>query len=154
MRREGEKTAQGRRGRADAAWGRPGWAPRLPAAWVLLLLAATTLWPGRVLAQYEAVVRGGTAVYPLLEVNIADGDRLARLYIGFEAQCIDAEGATLAASSKTRDAIVLFLRTKSVADLSGVAGKRRLKDELVAVMNKAMGAPRVVRLYFLQLVVR
>ncbi|MEA4857929.1 MAG: flagellar basal body-associated FliL family protein [Solidesulfovibrio sp.] len=154
MTRKGDATADRRPGGLAAAGGpiRRGLGGAASAG--LLLLALVVAWPGWGLAQSEVEVKGGNVVYPLLEVNIADGDRLARLYIGFEAQCRDAEGAQLAASSRTRDALVMFLRTKNAAELSGVAGKRRLKDELVAVMNKAIGAPRVVRLYFLQLVVR
>lgn len=156
MTREGDGTADRRPGPSAAAGGsfRRGTGGAVSGGLLLLALTVAVAWPGWALAQSEAEVKGGNAVYPLLEVNIADGDRLARLYIGFEAQCRDAEGAQLAASSRTRDALVMFLRTKNAAELSGVAGKRRLRDELVAVMNKAIGAPRVVRLYFLQLVVR
>ncbi len=120
----------------------------------LLLCLALTAWPGKAAAQDEITVKGGSAVYPLLRVNISDGGRLAELYIGFEAQCQDAEGAQLAAAPQTREAVLLFLRDKSAAQLTGALARRRLKDELIAVMNKAIGAPRVVRLYYLQFVIR
>lgn len=120
----------------------------------LLLCLALVAWSGRAAAQDEVTVKGGSVSYPLLTVNIADGDRLARLYIGFEAQCQDEEGARLAAAPQTREAILLFLRGKSAAQLTGALARRRLKDELIAVMNKAIGAPRVVRLYYLQFVIR
>ena len=123
-------------------------------ALALLLCLALAVWPGSAAAQDEVTVKGGSVSYPLLTVNIADGDRLARLYIGFEAQCQDEEGARLAAAPQTREAILLFLRGKSAAQLTGALARRRLKDELIAVMNKAIGAPRVVRLYYLQVVIR
>lgn len=123
------------------------------ATWLLAALLLCLLAPRAGHAQTEAMVRGGTAVYPGLDVNIADGGRLARLHIAFEAQCVDAPSAQMAASPQTREAILLFLRDKTVAELATVPGKRKLKEELMAVMNKAMGGPRVVRLYFLQLVV-
>uniref|UniRef100_I2PZK7 Flagellar protein FliL n=1 Tax=Desulfovibrio sp. U5L TaxID=596152 RepID=I2PZK7_9BACT len=122
--------------------------PRLLAALLVCLL-----WPQAGHTQADAVVRGGTAVYPGLDVNIADGGRLARLHIAFEAQCVDAPSAQMAASPQTREAILLFLRDKTATELATVPGKRQFKQDLMAVMNKAMGGPRVVRLYFLQLVV-
>jgi len=121
---------------------------------LVLLCLALSAWPGNAAAQDEVTVKGGSAIYPLLRVNIADGGRLAELYIGFEAQCQDEEGARLAAAPQTREAILLFLRDKSAAQLTGALARRRLKDELIAVMNKAIGAPRIVRLYYLQFVIR
>ena len=104
-------------------------------------------------AQAATVVQGGNVIYPGLDVNIADGGRLARLHIAFEAQCVDAASAQLAGGPAVREAIVLFLRDKTVAELSTLLGKRRLKQELVVVMNKVVGGPRVVRLYYLQFVI-
>ncbi|EHJ46250.1 flagellar basal body-associated protein FliL [Solidesulfovibrio carbinoliphilus subsp. oakridgensis] len=124
-----------------------------PWPWLLAALLVCLLWPRGGNAQSDAVVRGGIAVYPGLDVNIADGGRLARLHIAFEAQCVDAPSAQMAAAPQTREAILLFLRDKTVAELATVPGKRKLKQDLLAVMNKAVGGPRVVRLYFLQLVV-
>jgi len=119
----------------------------------LALLLAGAFWPRSAAAQSDAVVRDGTAVYPGLDVNILDNGTLARLHIAFEAQCVDILGAQLAAAPKTREAILLFLRDKTAAELATPQGKRKLKDELVAVMNKAVGGPRVVRIYYLQFVV-
>lgn len=128
--------------------------PGIFLAWLLMLCLGPAVWSGDAAAQDEVTVKGGSAIYPLLRVNIADSGRLAELYIGFEAQCQDAEGAQLAASPQTREAVLLYLRDKSVAQLTGIQARRRLKDELMAVMNKAIGAPRVVRLYYLQFVIR
>lgn len=153
---QARKTGRGQAARLFSA-GRGAWRPGvrpLSVACLLLALSLATVCPPRALAQSEAVAKGGSAVYPLLDVNITDGGRLARLYIGFEAQCVDPEAAELAVSPKMREAILLFLRGKTAAELAGLAGKRKLKEELVALMNKNLGAPRVVRLYFLQFVVR
>ncbi len=128
--------------------------PGLFAVFLLLLCLGLAARPGNAAAQDEVTVKGGSAIYPLLRVNIDDGGHLAELYIGFEAQCQDAEGAQLAASPQTREAVLLYLRDKSVAQLTGIQARRRLKDELIAVMNRAIGAPRVVRLYYLQFVIR
>ncbi|EFL49861.1 flagellar basal body-associated protein FliL [Solidesulfovibrio fructosivorans JJ]] len=103
--------------------------------------------------QRETFVRGGTAVYSDVDVNITDGARLARLHLAFEAQCISEDAARLAASPETREAVLLFLRERTVAELSTPRGKREFKRQLLAVMNKAVGGPRVVRIYFLQFVI-
>lgn len=162
----------GAAGRCRAAPGfataRPGEAsggvPGLPVAraargpsllWGVVLAVSLALagMPPAALAQTDATVRGGTVTYPSLDVNIADGAKLARLHLAFEVQCINEEAARMAASPQVREAVLLFLRDRSVAELATLAGKRKLRQELVGVMNTALGAPRVVRLYFLQFVI-
>jgi len=124
--------------------------------WLFLLLVVfwvTVGLPRTVAAQADAVARGGSAIYPGLEVNIADGGKLARLLLAFEVQCVDERAAQLTAAPLVREAIVLFLRDKTVAELSTPKGRGRLRDELVGVINKALGAPRAVRIYFTQFVI-
>jgi len=121
---------------------------------LLLLLAVLTLAvPAAVRAQSDTVVRGGSAIYPSLEVNIDDNGRLARLHMAFEVQCTDEQGAQMAASPQAREAIILYFRDKHAADLVTPKDKRRLKNELVAAINKAIGGPRAVNILFMQFVI-
>ncbi|MFU2209848.1 flagellar basal body-associated FliL family protein [Solidesulfovibrio sp. C21] len=122
----------------------------LLAASLLCALLAASIAPAQ---QGGTFARGGTAVYSGIDVNVADGARLARLHLAFEAQCISEEAARMAASPETREAVLLFLRERTVAELSTPLGKRAFRRNLLAVMNKAVGGPRVVRLYFLQFVI-
>lgn len=136
--------------------GMAAWARGVRRGWGFLLLAAalaTVGIPRPAAAQADAVVRGGSAVYSGVEVNIADNGRLARLWLAFEVQCTDGKGAEMAASPAVREAIVLFLRDKTAVQLSSPKGKRQLKEELLRVINKAMGTPRAVRVYLLQFVI-
>ena len=104
-------------------------------------------------AQAETYVKGGSAIYSGVDVNIADGAHLARLHIAFEAQCMDEAAARLAVGPEAREAVVLLLRDKTYAELSTPQGKRALRQEILAALNKVLGAPRVVRVYFLQFVI-
>lgn len=118
-----------------------------------VLLVALLLAPSALAAQAEPVAKDGSAVYPFLEVNIAGAAGLRRLVLGFEAQCVDANSARALVAPQVREAVLLHLRAKSVAELSTAAGKERLRQELVALLNKNLGAPRVVRIFYLQFVI-
>lgn len=108
--------------------------------------------PGR--AQADPVAKGGSAIYPGIQVNLEGGDGLHRLYLAFEAQCVDEKGAALAASPAAREAVLLMLRDQTVAALSTPAGREKLKRTLVATLNRVIGSPRVVRVLYLQFVIR
>jgi flagellar FliL protein len=120
---------------------------------VLAILVLLLLFPAPCHAQSDPVARGGSAIYPDLEVNLAGGDGLRRLRLAFEAQCVDERGAQLAAGPRAREAVVLLLRDKTAAELSTERGKEKLKAELVKAINAAIGGPRVVRVLFLQFVI-
>ncbi len=105
-------------------------------------------------AQSAPVAKAGSAVYPGIEVNLEGGDGLRRLYLAFEAQCVDEKGAQLAVSPEAREAVLLMLRGQSVGELATQQGREKLKTKLVATLNKAVGSPRVVRVLYLQFVIR
>lgn len=121
---------------------------------VVALVLASLVWPVSGRAQSEAVARGGSATYSGLNVMLGTTDAPHRLFLAFEAQCTDEKGATLAVSPQAKEAVLLFLRGKDAAELMTEKGKAALKNELVAVLNKAIGSPRVVRVLFLQFDVR
>lgn len=125
----------------------------LAALLMALMTLAAPVGSREALAQGATFVRGGTAVYPGLDVNIDDGTRTARLHIAFEAQCVSEAAAQMAAGPEAREAVLFYLRNKTVAELTEPLGQRKLKRELVAVMNKAVGGPRVVRIYLVQLLI-
>ena len=126
---------------------------RLPRLCILAVVAALAGAPGVGRAQTDVVVRNGTVVYPGLDVNIADAGRLVRLHLAFEVQCVDETAARMAASAQVREAILLFLRDKTAAEIMTPTGKARLKNDLVGLINKSLGGPRAVRIYFLQFII-
>jgi len=119
---------------------------RFALAIFLLLLSLPTVGA----AQSQAVARNGSAIYTGLTVMVGTTDAPRHLYLSFEAQCRDVQGAERAVSPEAREAVILLLRGKTVADVSTPQGKNRLKDELVAALNRAIGSPQVVRVLFLQ----
>lgn len=121
---------------------------------LLLLLVVLVCVPAPCRAQADPVAKGGSAIYPGLDVNLDGGDGLRRLHLAFEAQCVDEKGATLAASPEAREAVLVMLRNQTVEALATEDGREKLKATLVATLNRAIGAPRVVRVLYLQFVIR
>ncbi|MHC1789964.1 flagellar basal body-associated FliL family protein [Solidesulfovibrio sp.] len=117
------------------------------------LLLALLTGPRLCAAQGEAIVRGGSVVYPAFEVNIDDGGGLGRLRIGFEVQCTDEQAAKLAATGQAREAILLFFRDQAASQLLGPKGRDRLRADLLKLLNTQIGGPRAIRLYFLEYLV-
>ncbi|HML54629.1 MAG TPA: flagellar basal body-associated FliL family protein [Solidesulfovibrio magneticus] len=108
---------------------------------------------GQSLGQGESVVRGGTVTYPSFDVNIDDNGGLGRLRLGFEVLFTDELGAKAAATLQVRESILLFLRGKSAAELLGPKGRDRLRAQLLAHINAAIGSPKAVKLFYLDYVV-
>ena len=126
----------------------------MPRALLRLLVVAVLCCPIVCQAQTTPVAKGGSAIYPGVDINLTGGDGLRRLQLAFEAQCVDEKGAELAAGPEAKEAVLLMLRDQSVSDLSTEAGREKLKAKLVATLNRAIGAPRVVRVLYLQFVIR
>jgi flagellar FliL protein len=125
----------------------------LPLFLALAVLLLATGWSTCSSAQANTVVKNGSVIYPRLDVNIDDNGKLARLHLAFEVECLDERAAEVVAAPQTREAIILFLREKTVTELSTPKGKRKLKDDLLTVINKAVGGPRAVRIFLMELVV-
>jgi flagellar basal body-associated protein FliL len=118
-----------------------------------LLLAAGGSRYASAQAQPDAMAKDGTTIYPGLDVNVIDGNGWARLHLAFEVLCVDQDSAQKVASPTAREAINLFFRDKTVADVLSPKGKRKLKQELTAAINKAVGGPRAAVIYFTQFVI-
>ena len=56
-------------------------------------------------------------------------------------------------NARIRDAIIMLLAGRTVADLTSPDGKIMLKAEVAARLNQILGAQRVVRVYFTDFVV-
>lgn len=119
----------------------------------LVVCIALILLPVLGAAQSEPLVRGGSAIYPGIDVNIDSPDGLRRLQLAFEAQCVDAKSAEAAIAPAAREAVLLLLRDQTVAALATPKGKARLKDALAATINRVIGGPRVIRVLYLQFLI-
>ncbi len=93
---------------------------------------------------------------PSITVNLADSQGNRYLRVGMEVEVNDqaAINELKAQSARVRDAIILLLSSKSVADLASPAGKVLLKNEVVSRLNQILGASRVVRIYFTDFVIQ
>lgn len=87
---------------------------------------------------------------PDLTVNLADPGGMRYLKIGMDVELTVPEAAQELTSqnARVRDAIILLLSSKTVAELSTAEGKVLLKNEVAARLNQILGAPRVVRIFF------
>ena len=108
---------------------------------------------GQALAQGEPVARGGVVTYPSFEVNVDDNGGLGRLRLGFEVLFTDELGAKAAATLQVRESILLFLRGKTAAELLAPKGRDRLRAQLLAHINTAIGSPKAVKLFYLDYIV-
>ena len=93
---------------------------------------------------------------PSLTVNLADppGDRYLKIGLEVEFSAPDAIAGLQNQSARVRDAIILLLSSKTVAELTSAEGKVLLKNEIAARLNQILGAPRVVRIYFTEFVIQ
>lgn len=93
---------------------------------------------------------------PTFVVNLADPLGRRYLKIAIDVEVIDADAAELlnSSESKVRDSIILLLSSKTFADLSTMEDKISLKQEIVERLNQVLGGPKVLRVYFTEMVVQ
>ena len=93
---------------------------------------------------------------PALTVNLADpsGQRYLNIGMDVELNSPEAVAELEGQTARIRDAIILLLSSKKVADLATAEGKILLKTEVAARLNQILGAQRVVRIYFTEFVMR
>jgi flagellar FliL protein len=120
---------------------------------VLAVVALLLLFPVPCRADATPVARGGSAIYPGLEVNLGGGNGLRRLFLAFEARCTDEKGAELAVSPRAKEAVIMLLRNKTVEELSTAKGKMMLKEDLLQTLNMVIGSPRVIQILLRQFVI-
>lgn len=90
-------------------------------------------------------------------VNLADpaGKRYLKLKIAVDAKDEKLKQEILARIPQIRDSILLLLTSKSYADIAPVAGKIRLRNEILKIMNRSlMGVGSVHGVYFTEFVVQ
>ena len=93
---------------------------------------------------------------PSLTVNLADpsGTRYLQIGMDVEVNTPEAVGEVESQTARVRDAIILLLSSKRMADLATPEGKILLKTEVAGRLNQILGAQRVVRIYFTEFVIR
>ena len=87
-------------------------------------------------------------------VNLANpiGSKHIRLSLDLEMVNEQAVAQLNQEMVKVRDSIILLLSSKSYADLAPMEGKLQLKSEIVERINLILGGPKVVKVYFSDMV--
>lgn len=93
---------------------------------------------------------------PTFVVNLADplGRRYLKLTMDVEVSDEKAVAELKANESKIRDAVILLLSSKSFQELSTIESKIMLKKQLVERLNQVLGGPKVLRVFFTEMVVQ
>jgi len=102
-------------------------------------------------ASDRAVVVLGTFTVNLR--GTGGGGRVLRMEIYVETDGASQDAVT-ENNAPLRDAVVTLVSDYSYAELEGLDGKTRLRDELLARMNALLGGNRIKRLYFTEFVIQ
>jgi flagellar FliL protein len=90
-------------------------------------------------------------------VNLADpsGKRYLKLQLAVDAKNEELKKEIQARMPQIRDSILLLLTSKSYSDIAPVAGKIRLRNEILKIINRSLlGAGSVHAVYFTEFVVQ
>ena len=93
---------------------------------------------------------------PTFVVNLADPLGRRYLKLTMDVEVADAKAAEELNGSlpKVRDAVILLLSSKSYQELSTMESKIALKTEVVERLNQVLGGPKVLHVYFTEMVVQ
>ena len=97
-----------------------------------------------------------TATFDPFVANLSDltGNRYVRMTIDVEVISQEVLNELASQNPRIRDAMIMLLSSKSYNDLSSQAGKLQLKNEILDRINQVLGAPKVTRVFFTDLVVQ
>ena len=87
-------------------------------------------------------------------VNLANPIGSKHIRLSMDLEMIDGAAAEQIAQDmvKVRDSIILLLSSKTYADLAPMEGKLMLKSEVIERVNHILGGPKVVKVYFTDMV--
>lgn len=99
---------------------------------------------------------GSTVSLPTFLVNLFDplGRRYIKLDLEVELISPEVGKEIQAQNARIRDSLIMLLSSKSFNELSSQEGKQILRNEILDRMNQALGGPKVVRVFFTDLVIQ
>lgn len=121
--------------------------------------AAATEAGGEKKAEH-AKKKEAPVMYPLeaFIVNISDGSEMRYLKVKVELETgLTAENSKKELDpylAKLRDAILVLLTTKTIQDVNDLAGKNRLREEILASVTKVVPTGKISSVYFTDFVVQ
>ena len=87
-------------------------------------------------------------------VNLANPIGSKHVRLSMDLEMIDAKAAEQLNQEmvKVLDSVILLLSSKTYADLAPLEGKLQLKNEIVERVNLILGGPKVVKVYFTDMI--
>ncbi|MDL2285197.1 flagellar basal body-associated FliL family protein [Desulfovibrio sp. OttesenSCG-928-F07] len=97
-----------------------------------------------------------TAKLPTFVVNLYDplGRRYIQLDIELELIAPEVAKEVELQNARIRDSLIMLLSSKSYTELSSQEGKHILRNEILDRLNQVLGGPKVVRVFFTNLVIQ
>lgn len=89
-------------------------------------------------------------------VNLANngGNRYLRVTMDLELDNKNLESEVNKRLPQVRDSILMILPTKRVEDISSVAGKTTLRDEILEKINSYLAQGKITNIYFKEFVIQ
>ncbi|NNL77873.1 MAG: flagellar basal body protein FliL [Desulfobacterales bacterium] len=89
-------------------------------------------------------------------VNLANngGNRYLRVTMDLELDNKNLESEVNKRLPQVRDSILMILPTKRVEDISSVAGKTTLRDEILGKINSYLAQGKITNIYFKEFVIQ
>ncbi|MCL1915294.1 MAG: flagellar basal body-associated FliL family protein [Desulfovibrionaceae bacterium] len=101
---------------------------------------------------------GNTSTVPLpgFMVNLFDplGRRYIRMDLELEIISPEVGKEVQAMNARIRDTLIMLLSSKTHTELSTPEGKQILRNEILDRLNQVLGGPKVVRVFFNNLVIQ
>ncbi|EPR34506.1 flagellar basal body-associated protein FliL [Alkalidesulfovibrio alkalitolerans DSM 16529] len=93
---------------------------------------------------------------PTFVVNLADPLGRRYLKLGMDVEVVDLKTVNELKQneSRVRDAVILLLSSKTYNDIGTTEGQILLRKEIVERLNQVLGGPKVLRVYFTEMVVQ
>ena len=112
--------------------------------------------PQKVVQEKGPALSGQVVPLPAFRVNLADplGKRFIKLVVEVEMASPKAVEELNTQQAAVRDSIILLLSSKSLADISTMESKLLLKGEITQRINQILGGPKVIQVFFTDLVIQ
>lgn len=103
----------------------------------------------------QGKVESHMVTLPTFQVNLNDpsGKRFLKLTMDAELPSKKAVDTLNANMSRVKDRLILLLSSKTFTDLQSYESKMLLKDEIIERLNQILGGPKVIQIYFTDLVI-
>ena len=89
-------------------------------------------------------------------VNLADtgGNRYVRLTMELELSAMELDTELKARSSQIKDAMLMTISTRTLADINSAEGKNSLRNDIIAKVNGLVQTGTVSNIYFTEFVIQ